>query len=287
MRICLFWTERAGEGISLDEISSLLERHGHHIARIVNKTGDLPRKLDGSFDCVVTAGGDGTVARAGRALAGGDVPLAILPMGTANNIATSLGINGEPSDLIPRWADGRVVHIDVGTIQDVRGETRFLEGVGAGLIVAGILKGSAAISRGSEPAARLAHARELVLQTIERLTPQHHTITIDGAVIEGDYLLVEVLNIPSVGPNVRLSADTSPADGLLSVVVAGESDRGAISAYLRAEAHGMEDAGLKSWRGARVELKGLRDYHVDDEVRAAGGGAVSIGITPLSLGILA
>jgi hypothetical protein len=96
-----------------------------------------------------------------------------------------------------------------------------------------------------------------------------------------------VLNIPSVGPNVRLSADTSPADGLLSVVAAGELDREAISAYLRGQAGGVGDAGLRSWRGTRVELTGLQDYHVDDEVRAAGGGAVVIGITPLSLGVIA
>ncbi len=287
MRVCLFWTERAGEGISLEEISSLLGRHGHHIARIVEKTDELPHRLDGSFDCVVTAGGDGTVARAGRALAGGDIPLGILPMGTANNIASSLGISGEPSDLIARWADRRVVHIDIGTIRDAKGETRFLEGVGAGLVAEGITEGRAAISRDADPAARLAHARELFFETIERLMPRQHTITIDGTVIEGEYLLVEVLNIPSVGPNVRLSADTSPADGLLSVVVAGEADREAISAYLRGQAHGVQDAGLKSWRGSRVELKGLQAYHVDDEVRAAGGGAVIIGITPLCLGVIA
>jgi diacylglycerol kinase (ATP) len=288
MRICLFWTERAGEGISLDEISSLLEHHGHHIARIVEKTEDLPHKLDGSFDCVVTAGGDGTVARAGRALAGGDIPLGILPMGTANNIASSLGISGNPSDLIASWASRRVMHIDIGTIQDAHGETRFLEGVGVGLIAAGITEGRAAISKNEEDAAaRLAHAREVFLGTIERLVPRHHTITIDGTVVEGDYLLIEVLNVSSVGPNVRLSADISPADGLLSVVVAGESDRSAIAAYLRGQPCGVEDAGLKSWRGNRVELKDLHAYHVDDEVRAAGGGAVRLGIAPLSLGVIA
>lgn len=269
-------------------ISSLLEHHGHHIARVVKKAADLPHKLDDSFDCVVTAGGDGTVARAGRALAGGDIPLGILPMGTANNIASSLGINGSPSSLIAGWANRRVAHIDIGTIHDARGETRFLEGVGVGLIAAGITEGRAAISKREEDAAaRLTHARELFLDTIERLVPQHHTITIDGTVVEGDYLLIEVLNIPLVGPNVRLSADISAADGLLSVVVADESDRGAIAAYLRGQPGGLEDAGLKSWRGSRVELTGLHDYHVDDEVRTAGGSVVVIGVTPLALGVLA
>ncbi len=287
MRICLFWSERAGEGVSLGEISSLLERHGHHIARTVTTAKDLPHKLDDSFDCVVTAGGDGTVAWAGRALAGGDIPLGILPLGTANNIASSLGISGRPSDVVAGWADRRVVRIDTGTIRDAHGDTCFLEGVGVGLIAAGITEGSAVIPKDADPVDSLAHARALFLDIVRSLVPQHLTMTIDGTVVEGDYLLIEVLNIPSVGPNVRLSADTSPADGLLSVVAAGEADREGLEAYLRGHVGGMGDAGLRSWRGSRVGLTGLHAYHVDDEVRSAKGGSVVVGIKPLSLAVIA
>ena len=79
----------------------------------------------------MAAGGDGTVARAGRALAGRDMSLAILPLGTANNIASSLGISGTPAEAIAAWRHQRVVRIDVGVIQH-DGESRFLESVGAG-----------------------------------------------------------------------------------------------------------------------------------------------------------
>ena len=60
-----------------------------------------------------------------------------------------------------------------------------------------------------------------------QLQPEHSRISIDGEEIEGDYLLVEVLNIASVGPRLRLSAETTPADGMLSLViaVAGRSRR--------------------------------------------------------------
>lgn len=47
-----------------------------------------------STDVIVAAGGDGTVSTAARAVAGRDIPVAILPLGTANNIARSLGIEG-------------------------------------------------------------------------------------------------------------------------------------------------------------------------------------------------
>ena len=53
--------------------------------------------LDGDFgDAVIVAGGDGTVGKVAKRLAGTDVPLVVLPTGTANNIARSLGIGVDP-----------------------------------------------------------------------------------------------------------------------------------------------------------------------------------------------
>jgi diacylglycerol kinase (ATP) len=299
MRVCLYWNANAGGAISLDEISALITAAGHNLECVVERPADLPEVFEAPIDCVVAAGGDGTVTRAGRTLAGGSIPLAILPLGTANNIASSLGIGGSPAEAIAAWQHQRFVHIDVGVIQcdDIDGvrapgsglpETRFLESVGAGLVVAGINAGRANISKDSDPDAKVAHARELYVETIGRLKPKHYDITLDGTSIAGDYLLVEVLNIPSVGPGVNLSAEVSPADGLLSVVIAAEGDREALAAYLQAMTHNEPaSAGLKSWRASHVEIKGLEEFHVDDDVRSAHGATVTIGIKPASLAVMA
>ena len=77
----------------MEEIAKLVRRFGHTITQVIHHSAELPRTL-GTVDCVVAAGGDGTVARVARALAGGPIPLAVLPAGTANNIATSLEIDG-------------------------------------------------------------------------------------------------------------------------------------------------------------------------------------------------
>jgi diacylglycerol kinase family enzyme len=128
----------------------------------------------------------------------------------------------------------------------------------------------------------------MFLAALSDLQPQHSRLCIDSEEVEGDYLLVEVLNIASVGPRLRLSAETTPADGLLSVVIAGETDRQAIASHLSQSSNDRDDhAWLKSWRASRVEVTGWHEYHVDDEVRASHSGELTIAIRPASLRVLA
>ena len=46
-------------------------------------------------------------------------------------------------------------------------------------------------------------------------------------------------------------------------------------------------AGLRSWRASHVELRGLEEFHVDDEVRLANGDTVTLGIKPAALPVMA
>lgn len=290
MRVCLYWNEKAGEGTTFDEISRLIEKAGHRISRVVEHGEDLAQACRESHDCMVAAGGDGTVARAGRALAHGRMPLAMLPLGTANNIATSLGIDADPERAIAAWTSQTVVQVDVGAVEDAHGRCLFLEGVGVGLLPAGIEAGRTAVPKtsGHDPIAAVTKARKVFLETLSRLEPRRYQLRIEGTSIDEESLLIEILNIPSVGPRIRLSDEANPADGLLSVVVAGPSDRELISQHLRG---GWDDdrrhAQLKTWRATHVEVGGWHDYHVDDEVRVANGETVSIQILPGALPVLA
>jgi diacylglycerol kinase (ATP) len=288
MRICLYWNETAGEGVSADSLTHLITRAGHTVARVVDELAQLPHHLDSAIDCVVAAGGDGTVAKVGRTLAGGDIPLAILPMGTANNIAASLAIEGTPEQLIDKWADHRIVKIDVGVVRQSGGESYFLESVGAGLIATGISLGRASIAGDADPESQLLQARRLYEEQARNLPAQHLGVTFDGHAMEGEYLLVEVLNTPSIGPGIRLSADVNAADGCLSLVTAGEPDRGALAAYLQTKINGEPaNAGLEGVRTDCVELTGVTDIHVDDQLCRVTGGSIAIFIKPAFLSILA
>ena len=93
---------------------------------------------------------------------------------------------------------------------------------------------------------------------LSRLRPRRWRFTADGEEVEGELLLLEVLNIASVGPNLVLSPDADPSDGHLDVVSAGEAERGEIDEYLRQRAAGCEvRMSLPTRRVRRVEADQL------------------------------
>ena len=286
MRICLYWNHTAGGGLTLDRLTSVIQRAGHSVVRAIDDESDLPEHL-GDAECVVVAGGDGTVARAGRVLAGGPVPMAILPLGTANNIARSLEVRGDIEQLAARWRDGQVVKVDVGVVEVHGGAHRFIESVGCGLVTSCITEGNVTLAK-DHPPTHLAEARELYVRALGDLVPRHYDITLDGERVSRELLLVEALNTPSIGPMLEFTADVSAADGFLSVVLLGESDRDALVAYLSApDSDVPAPAEFKSWRVKTIEIAGADRLHVDDRVMETGGSPFSIGIHPRSLAILA
>lgn len=65
---------------------------------------------------VVAAGGDGTVARALRGTAGTEVPVAILPFGTGNQLASNFGIPASLEGSVRVAVEGEVEAIDLGRV---------------------------------------------------------------------------------------------------------------------------------------------------------------------------
>jgi diacylglycerol kinase (ATP) len=284
MRVCLFWNRTAGGGASLEEITKAIGKAGHHIERVVHRPEELSAGHLHGVDCVAAAGGDGTVARAGQLLAGGAVPLAIIPLGTANNIASSLDIHGVVDEVVARWARRQVVSIDVGSIDGAR---HFFESVGCGLVTECIDEGRRTLSK-DDPDDHLAEARQMYLDRLEQLAPSHYEIRLEDETIEGDYLAVEVLNTSQVGPGIELASNVSSSDGLLSVVALTERDRPALAAYLTALRDGRSPApAFQSWRSRRVEFCCADQVHVDDLVMPASSRPIAITLKAGFLPILA
>jgi diacylglycerol kinase (ATP) len=76
------------------------------------------RECAGTVDAIVVAGGDGTVNGAIPALIEAGKPVGILPFGTANDLALTLGIPAEPVAAAGVIVNGTTRAIDVGTVND-------------------------------------------------------------------------------------------------------------------------------------------------------------------------
>ena len=69
-----------------------------------------------SIDCVILGGGDGTINAAGPALLKVDLPLGVLPLGTANDFARSIGVPFDIEAAAQVIGDGTLQRIDVGAV---------------------------------------------------------------------------------------------------------------------------------------------------------------------------
>lgn len=69
-----------------------VEIHRTSFAGDAEQTAHAARFLDSGTDVVICAGGDGTINEVVNGLAGGDTPLALLPIGTANVLAAEIGL---------------------------------------------------------------------------------------------------------------------------------------------------------------------------------------------------
>jgi len=84
--------------------------------------------VEAGADLVVAAGGDGTARACAEALAGTGIPLAIVPLGTANLVAQALGVPGQAGRALGVAFGGRDQLIDLGRVAGVDGSGRGPDG---------------------------------------------------------------------------------------------------------------------------------------------------------------
>lgn len=93
-----------------------LVRESLHVRGIDFVEGRLPGPIDADVDCIIAAGGDGTIIGAvGRALDRG-VPLGVIPLGTFNELARTLSIPLDVAGAVRVIAEGCERCIDVGVV---------------------------------------------------------------------------------------------------------------------------------------------------------------------------
>jgi diacylglycerol kinase family enzyme len=285
MQITLVLNPDAGDGeTSPDEIRRAIEAAGHGVSVRRSGKSDVADALRDPGDLVAAAGGDGTVGRVMKALAGTSVPMAILPTGTANNIATSLGILGDPAKVVASWTRGDVRRVDVGSVRGPWGVTQFVESVGVGLLSHLIHPGLGGRLEGTD------EARAEARRAARSLLAPERRVELDGRDLSGRYLLLEAMNIRCAGPNLWLAEQARAGDGKLEIVRALERDRAGLVAL--ADTFGTSRPTLPTERGTRLRLWCTPDeLHVDDEHgtelgRWKGRAAIDVSIRESSVGVL-
>jgi diacylglycerol kinase (ATP) len=289
MKIALLHNIGSGRRVASESLHKVLIDEGHELVRVIDHADDASALADAPAELAVAAGGDGTVADALRALAGRGVPLAVLPLGTANNIAFALGVDGPIEQLARSWHRAPAVPFDIGVLQGHGGPQRFAEGVGGGLIEECLASFRRRPLRGDEPPPwQLVRALRRYKQTLARARPQHWSMRLDGRPYGGEFLLVEILNIRSLGPNLELAPSASPSDGVLTVVTAREADRHALAAYIDDRLAGRDGALTLTAQPARcVDIDEGGPLHVDDTLaRLPAGAAVSIRVQAGAVNVL-
>jgi YegS/Rv2252/BmrU family lipid kinase len=112
---------QAGGGAGLAAALDQMRRGGLSVAAQlgVEDIGRLPallRDLGGGPRLIVAAGGDGTVGAVADCLAGSESVLGILPLGTSNDFARSLGIPVDPRRAAALLTGGKIAAVDLGRL---------------------------------------------------------------------------------------------------------------------------------------------------------------------------
>ena len=204
-------------GGGLPELRRELERQGVddplwiEVAKSRYVPKQVKRALSDGVELLLVWGGDGTMQRAADAMAGSETPLAILPAGTANLLATNLGIPQDIEQAVAIALEGERRRLDLGRFD---GE-HFAVMAGAGFDAAMIEQADGTLK---DRLGRLAYVWT-GSQNL-RAKPFKAKIEVDGAPwYTGDASCILFGNVGRLFGGVEVFQDARPDDGRLELGV--------------------------------------------------------------------
>jgi diacylglycerol kinase (ATP) len=264
----------AGDGrFDKDRLLKLLLENGYDCRYLsTKKTGWKDFKT--SQDILIIAGGDGTVRRVAGVLLKSkllDNPaqIAILPLGTANNIANALYKDLNIEKIIQSWQSGQTRGFDVGRIKKLKGHHFFLEGFGLGVFPT-LLHEMEKVNPAqfNSPAENMDKALAVLHDIVLSYKANPCELEIDGKTYAGNYLLAEIVNTPFIGPNLRLSPHSDTGDGIFEVVLIDEKQKEKFADYISGKRSGKEKrVAFRTIKGKKIKICYDGDLvHLDDQL---------------------
>lgn len=284
MRTCVVANPTAGSAGDLGALEEAVGRMPDATLELTDGPGAAERlareAVEAGAELVVAAGGDGTLNEVLNGLAGyfGRVRLGLLPLGTGNDFARTVGVPAELEGALAVLAAGRVRRLDVGRARGAAIERYFLN------MSAGGFSGMVNEKMDEDMKSRwgpLSYLRSAV-EALPELAPFHAVFTLDGRErLAVETYSVVVSNGRFVASGIPVAPQSSVDDGLLDLMIAPVASFGRLAVLVPQVLLGLhvESDLLLFRRAARVEIgsEPAMTFNVDGE---------PIGETPLVLEVL-
>ena len=168
------------------------------------------------FDGIIVAGGDGTINSVVNCMfnAGLNIPIGIIPCGTSNDFAASIGLSGNISKCIGYIIKGKQKYVDIGILD---GKNYFVGTCAGGIFVNVSYKTSNDFKRALGPTAYYIKA----LAEIGTFKPFNLSLELeDSEIIEKvETLLFFITNGSHAGGFTQLIQNADLNDGLMDIVI--------------------------------------------------------------------
>jgi diacylglycerol kinase (ATP) len=270
-------TAKSAENLKL--VTAYLENNGLKVdvalAKPKEEATPIARQaVKDGYKIVVAMGGDGTIEAVMRGMIGSKARLGIIPAGTENNIAKSLGISLELEAACALVASDHTLKLDMGQVTTRKGRKfLFFEMATIGLSAAVYPAINKAIG------GKLSGLRVAAMTFLhQEIRPKVFLTLDDESKIEVETMLVVVSNTPVFGKNFMVAPDASTQDGLLDVSVYPDFGKVELLRYYAAVMDGgySGDAKIQHYQARKVQVKSDPKLDVMADGVMLGKGKVTI-----------
>jgi diacylglycerol kinase (ATP) len=205
---------KAGKGRALEIAGIIKEKMPAHIPFSVELFTDA-EEFDNlmakkqNYSDLIAAGGDGTINSVAKNLIGTDISLGIIPLGSGNGLARSLGISMDVNEAIRQVIEGKRTKIDYGTI----GKSPFFctSGIGFDAHIGNLFARSK--KRGLQSYVKI------VIREILTYRSQEYILKMNGEELKRRAYLITVANAGQYGNDFYIAPQAKMQDGKFHVVV--------------------------------------------------------------------